>query len=69
MIKAELLYEGRHDGMGTPCKAGSYAKITIVERGDAFDEPQKLTFLVPCHQVPQIEPHGDRLPTDTEGEG
>lgn len=51
-IKAELLDLGPRNGMGEPDAAGSYHAFSVVERGDKSDEPQKLTFMVPAHQLP-----------------
>lgn len=51
-IKAELIDLGPHNGMCEPDNEGSYHAFTLAEKGQQGDEPQKLTFIVPSHQLP-----------------
>ena len=51
-IKVELFDLGPHNGMGEPDVKGSYHAFTLTEIGDKGDEPQRLSFMVPAHQLP-----------------
>ena len=51
-IKVELLDIGPHNGRGEPDVKGSYHAFTLTEKGGEGDWPQRLTFMVPAHQLP-----------------
>ncbi|MEO1721366.1 MAG: hypothetical protein AAFR84_03055 [Pseudomonadota bacterium] len=56
MVKAELIDHGPHDGMGNPHPDGSYIAFTLIEPNtEEGAKSQKLTFLVPAHQMPKAQ--------------